>query len=79
MKDENVKQVVLRRRGKEKVNGESKRGSIWLRHFLYMYEYGSYFKKGCGGRGRIMEEINQTGVQICTYKNICHSETHCIN
>jgi hypothetical protein len=35
--------------------------NIWLKYFLYMYEYGtlkpvkSYFKKGCGGRGRIME------------------------
>jgi hypothetical protein len=37
-------------------------------YFLHMHEYGtlkpvSHFKKGSGRRGRLMDGMNQTGVQ----------------
>jgi hypothetical protein len=46
--------------GRGRGNEEGKGGRRWLMYFLYMYEYGTlkpatHFKKGSGGRGRIMD------------------------
>jgi hypothetical protein len=62
-------------------NEEGKGERIWLKSFLYMYEYGTLktaevILRRAGGRGRIMEVTNQTGLQYM-YILECY-DTPCI-
>jgi hypothetical protein len=74
MKDRNVPQVMWRERERE--NEEGKGGWIWLRHFLYMYEYGTLklveviSKRGMGEEEEGWQVWIKPANNICMYRNV---------